>query len=201
MKTKCWIILFSFTLAGGEIGATPLKLAYPAEGTILSAQVGLVLAKTDLLKRHGFEAQVTGMGTGRELKTAMVSGRADVIFTSQTNFVVLLGNGFEAYALGSLGSAGHLALVVPKDSAVRSLADLKGGQIATIYGTSLHQPALEWVREAGLQQDVRVMDLGSHARDERGFKNRRGASHNDVGSVLDARLARRRLPRDQTKRV
>jgi ABC-type nitrate/sulfonate/bicarbonate transport system substrate-binding protein len=103
------------------------------------------------------------MGTGRELKTALVSGRADVIMTSETNFVVLLGNGFDCYALHSLGSAGRMALVVKPDSKVKTLADLKGGKIATIFGTSIHQPTLEWIDQAGLQDEIQVVDMPSQA--------------------------------------
>ncbi|MBX3021751.1 MAG: transporter substrate-binding domain-containing protein [Bdellovibrionales bacterium] len=141
---------------------TRLRLAYPAEGTILSAQVGLVFEKTDILKKHGFSsAKAVAMGTGRELKTALVSGRADVIMTSETNFVILVGNGFDCFAINSLGSAGRMALVVPPGSSVQSLADLKGKKIATIFGTSIHQPAMEWVKAAGLEDQIQVLDMPS----------------------------------------
>lgn len=155
------IFLFSAALDAAE--PTRLRLAYPAEGTILSAQVGLVFEKTDILKKHGFSAKAVAMGTGRELKTALVSGQADVILTSETNFVILLGNGFDCYAIQSLGSAGRMALVVPPDSKVKTLADLKGQKIATIFGTSIHQPALEWLEEEGLQEEVHVLDLPTQA--------------------------------------
>lgn len=140
-----------------------LSIAYPSEGTILSAQVGLVFEKTNILKKHGFNATAVALGTGRELKTALVSGRADVIMTSETNFVVLLGNGYDCFAVNSLGSAGRMALVVPPGSKVEDLKDLKGGKVATIFGTSIHQPAEEWVHEAGLHDDIQILDLPSQA--------------------------------------
>jgi ABC-type nitrate/sulfonate/bicarbonate transport system substrate-binding protein len=154
------LFLINFSASGQ---AEKLHLAYPAEGTILSAQVGLVFEKTDILKKHGFNAQATAMGTGKELKTALVSGKVDVIMTSETNFVVLLGNGFDCYAIHSLGSAGRMALVVPPDSKINSLEDLKGKKVATIYGTSIHQPAMEWLENAGLASEVQVVDLSSQA--------------------------------------
>jgi ABC-type nitrate/sulfonate/bicarbonate transport system substrate-binding protein len=156
-----WTLLFLFNIAHSE---PSLHLAYPAEGTILSAQVGLVFEKTDILKRHGFNgAKIVSMGTGKELKTALVSGQADVILTSETNFIVLLGNGYDCFAINSLGSAGRMALVVPPNSKVHDLADLKGGKVATIFGTSIHQPALEWIEQAGLQSDVQVISSSSQA--------------------------------------
>lgn len=158
------ILLLLALLFGGceaRAAATPLSLAYPAEGTIVSGQVGLVLERTDILKRHGFEPKVVSMGTGRELKTALVSGKADVIMTSETNFVVLLGNGFDCYAVNSLGSAGRMALVTKAASPLSTVASLKGRKIATIFGTSIHQPALEWIEEAGLKGKAEVIDIPS----------------------------------------
>ena len=48
--------------------AAEIRIAYPGTGTIVNAQIGLILEKTDILKKHGFEAQVRAMGTGRDTK-------------------------------------------------------------------------------------------------------------------------------------
>jgi ABC-type nitrate/sulfonate/bicarbonate transport system substrate-binding protein len=157
-----WVFVFSLSATAASTGK--LRVAYPAEGTILSAQVGLVFEKTDILKKHGFaHSQAVAMGTGRELKTALVSGQADVIMTSETNFVILVGNGFDCFAINSLGSAGRKALVVPPESKIHSLEDLKGKRVATIFGTSIHQPAQEWMEHAGLATEVEIVDLSSQA--------------------------------------
>lgn len=137
----------------------PLSLAYPAEGTILNAQIGLIFERTDILRSHGFKSTVTAMGTGRELKTALVSAKADVILTTESNFIVLLGSGYPAFAINSLGSAGRMALVVKDSSRIKSIADLKGKKIGTIFGTSIHQPAMQWA----MQSESRVLDIGSLA--------------------------------------
>lgn len=135
--------------------AAEIRIAYPGTGTIVNAQIGLILEKTDILKKHGFDAKVRAMGTGRDTKTALVSGQVDLILTSEANFVVLLGEGYDAQALNTLGSAGRAALVVKADSKVKTLADLKGKKMATIFGTSLHQPAVTWAKEAG----ARLVDI------------------------------------------
>ncbi len=166
---KFFFPLICSVLASVPGWAAPLRIAYPSAGTIVSAQIGLIFEKTDILKKHGLHARVSSLGTGRELKTALVSGQADLILTSQANFVVLLGEGFAAKAINSLGSAGRLALVVPQSSAVKSLADLKGRKIATIFGTSLHKPAMEWAAEAGGAEVVNINQVGAlHAALESG---------------------------------
>lgn len=158
-----------FSLFVSTASATPVRIGYPAAGTIVSAQIGLIFEKTDILKKNGLEGSVMSIGTGRELKTALVSGRVDVILTSQSNFVVLLGEGFPAKAVNSLGSAGRLALVVAKNSPVKDIGDLRGKKIATIFGTSLHQPAMKWAANAGGAHVVNISQVGAlHAALETG---------------------------------
>jgi len=138
----------------------PLSIAYPAAGAIINTQVGLVLERKDFLKQHGFSGSVAAMGTGKELKVALVSGKADVILTSETNFPVLLGEGFDALAINSLGSAGRIGLLV-KNEKYKNLSDLKGKSIAAIFGTSTHQPAVEWAREAGGAETVNMASIAA----------------------------------------
>lgn len=139
----------------------PLRLAYPASGTIITAQVGQVLEKTDILKKHGFAATITAMGTGREMKTALTAGQLDVSMTSESNFIVLRGQGFDAIAFSSLGSAGRVGLMTSIKSGIESISDLKGKKIATIYGTSLHRPAVIWAKEAGGAEVMNIPKTGT----------------------------------------
>ncbi len=152
-------------LACGSYAAeknTSLELAYPLLGTIVVAQIGLVLEKTDILKKHGFDAHVTALGTGKELKTAMMSNKADVILTSESNFVVLRGNKFEGYAFSTFGSAGRLALVVKNDGKFKKPEDLKGKKIGAILGTTVHKEALEWKNKID-KKGIELINLGSVA--------------------------------------
>jgi ABC-type nitrate/sulfonate/bicarbonate transport system substrate-binding protein len=98
---------------------------------------------------------------GRELKEALAADQADVIFTSEANFIVLLGQGIPCRAIATFGSMGEMGLVVPSSSSIRTISDLRGKKIATIFGTSLHEPAVDWPREAGLDpaQDVEVLNM------------------------------------------
>ena len=139
-----------------------LNFAYPALGTVISAQVGLVLEKTDIFKKHGFEATVKGMGTGKELKTAMLAGQADVILTSESNFLVLRANKFEVFAISSLGSAGRLGLVVKNNGKINKLDDLKGKKLGALFGTTVHLRALEWKNKID-SKGIELVNLGSIA--------------------------------------
>lgn len=141
--------------------AEKIRVAFPSVGTVVVGNVGAVLQKTGILKEHGFDAVLTPLPLGRELKEALAAGQADVIFTSESNFIVLLGQGVPCRAIGTVGSMGDMALVVKPGSPVREVADLKGRKVATIFGTSLHEPAVAWPREAGLdpRKDLELVNM------------------------------------------
>lgn len=138
-----------------------IRIAFPSVGTVISGNIGAVLQKTAILRKHGFDAAITPLPLGRELKEALAADQVDVIFTSESNFIVLLGQGIPCRAISTFGSMGEMGLVVKPDSSVRKIADLKGKKIATIFGTSLHEPAVTWPRDAGLdpQKDVELVNM------------------------------------------
>jgi len=155
------LIFLLFTVADSAEAADEIRIGFPSVGTLISGQVGTVLQNTDILQKHGFKGTIRPLALGKELKTALVSERLDIILTSEANFLVLAGQGFECQAIASLGSGGKMGLVVKKDSSVKKVADLKGKKIGTLFGTSLHRPALQWVKEAGLDplQDVSIVNI------------------------------------------
>ncbi len=164
------ILLLSFYLLITTALAAPtapeklikLNLGYPALGTVISAQIGLVLEKTEILKIYGFDATVKGLDTEKELKTAMVSNQLDAILTSESIFVILRGSKFEPYAISTLGSAGRLALVVKNGGPIQKLSDLKGKKIGALFGTTVHQRALEWKNKID-DKGIELVSLASIA--------------------------------------
>ncbi len=160
-------LLLSFALSSAMAAPKQEKLiklnfAYPALGTVISAPIGMILERTDILKIYGFDATVKGLGTGKELKTAMISDQADAILTSESNFQVLRASNFEAYAISTLGSAGRLALVVKNDGKISKLEDLKGKKIGALFGTTVQQRALEWKNKID-PKGISLVNLGSNA--------------------------------------
>jgi ABC-type nitrate/sulfonate/bicarbonate transport system substrate-binding protein len=144
LRLKNCLLIFLFILTGcfeKSQSQKPIRIGYPISGAIINSQVGLYLEEksnsTLPLELHRFN-------TGRELKVALAAGQVDVILTSEANFLVLLGEDFPAVAISSLGSAGKMALVVKTDSSIKKIEDLAGKKIATLFGTSIHQPAVEW---------------------------------------------------------
>lgn len=142
---------------------TKINVAYPALGTTYNGQIGTILEKTEILKNNKLDAKVTPYGTGREMKVAMVAGKEDVMISSESVFLIMVGQGFDAYGISSLGAEGKMALVVNSKSKVKDVKDLKGKKVATLFGTSPHKPAVQWLKDAGLTigKDVELVNLPS----------------------------------------
>ncbi len=135
---------------------TKVRIAYPPSGTIISAQVGLTMERTDIMKKNGFAPELFAMSNGRDMKLALVSDKVDIIMTSEANFVVLLAEGFDAVGVASLGAGGNMGLAVRADSGISSIDQLKGKTLATMLGTSLHRPAMDWTKDAS---DVKIIGM------------------------------------------
>ena len=149
-------ILFPAALSMAADAPTKIRIAYPPSGTVISAQVGLAMEKTDILKKNGFNSEMFAMSNGRDMKLALVSDKVDIIMTSEANFVVLLAEGFEAYGIASLGEGGHMGLAVKAGSGISRVEQLRGKTIGTIFGTSLHRPALDWTKSV---PDVKIISM------------------------------------------
>lgn len=153
-----------FYLAGAAMAVetpTKIRIAYPRAGTNISAQVGLVLEKTNILGKNSFAPELFAMSNGRDMKLALVSDKVDIIMTSEANFVVLLAEGFEAYGIASLGEGGNMALTVKSISGIERPEQLRGKTVGTIFGTSLHRPAIDWTENAPGVKIVSMPNIGS----------------------------------------
>ena len=137
---------------------TNIRIAYPENGTIISAQVGLTLERTGLLSQDGFAPRLFAMSTGRDMKLALVGDKVDVILTSEANLVLLLAEGFAACGIASLGAGGNMGLAVRTGSGITRAAQLRGKTVGTMFGTSLHRPAIEWTRGV---PEVRIVGMSS----------------------------------------
>ncbi|HAM53037.1 MAG TPA: hypothetical protein DCP92_20920 [Nitrospiraceae bacterium] len=164
MRLKVYFIIGIAVIACLRVAAlaaeapTRIRIAYPPSGTIISAQVGLTMEKTDILKENGFAPELSAMSNGRDMKIALVSDKVDVIMTSEANFVVLLAEGFEAYGIASLGAGGNMGLAVRAGSGIQKVEQLRGKTVATMFGTSLHRPAIDWTRDV---PDVKIIGMSN----------------------------------------
>ncbi len=170
MKSKLFIItliLFFFSLPlispvlSAEENKVHIRIAYPAVGTLINGQIGQIFERTDVLSRNGLEGEVIAFQYGPPMMEALLSGKVDVALTSEQNVVLLLGKGFPSRVIAGLGSAGRAGLMVRVDSDIKSIKDLKGKKITTIFGSSVHRPIIVWLGESDLFQgrDVELINM------------------------------------------
>ncbi|HNW44423.1 MAG TPA: NrtA/SsuA/CpmA family ABC transporter substrate-binding protein [Elusimicrobiales bacterium] len=120
------------------------------------------MERTDILEKNGLEAEVTPFLYGPPMQEALLAGHIDIALTSEANFVNLAAK-FPCKMIGTLGSAGRIAVMVKTDSPVKSVADLKGKTVVTVFGTSAHYPAVQWLLKAGLDpaKDVKLLHMAA----------------------------------------
>jgi ABC-type nitrate/sulfonate/bicarbonate transport system substrate-binding protein len=128
----CWGLVLPHS-AGGQ--AKPkVRLAYLQLGWSATE----IIHQEDLLGKRGWDVEYTPIaGSPGGLVNAFAAGQVDAIDMS----FAVAGNMFEkGIPLRVTGVATSLlgAVVVPKDSTIASVADLKGKKIAAIVGTSTY---------------------------------------------------------------
>jgi sulfonate transport system substrate-binding protein len=181
MKIKLVIISAALLLATTSYAAQKplIRIGYPAVGTLINGQVGVILEKTDILEKNDLRGEVTAFPYGPPMQEALLSGKVDAIFTSETNVVKVLAKGYPGVCIASLGRGGRIGLLVSAASKIHSIADLKGKTVATVFGSSAHTPAVRWAKEASLQpgRDIQIINMD-------GGESRLALLRGDVDAVM-----------------
>jgi len=135
-----------------------VRIGYP---TALHGEIAKVLGKTEIARKHGLDVQTTFFQYGPPQIEALVSKTLDVSFTSLVPTAsYLVKQPGAVTVIASLGSAAH-GLVVPADSPIKSLSDLRGKTIAVAFGTDSQADLLVAIKAAGLvaDKDVKLINV------------------------------------------
>lgn len=112
---KIFISFFSFLVFSASVFSAEqlvkINFAYPTSGTVIGGQIGLILEKTDIFKIYGFEASIKRLKSDGELQKALVTGAADVIITTESNYVALTEKNANVIAFSTLGLEKDFQLV------------------------------------------------------------------------------------------
>lgn len=131
-------------------------IVFPRRNLAIAGHMGAVLQNTDILRQNGIEARFETPEGQQDL--VRLAAKADIVLTDQTHALRLSDRAGGAHLVANLGSAGRLGLVVPAESDLGSIEDLRGKSIATTTGTAAHRFVLDQARQAGLsEQDWRLV--------------------------------------------
>jgi ABC-type nitrate/sulfonate/bicarbonate transport system substrate-binding protein len=157
MSTKLWNkigrTLLSVALLGWatfvQAADVPIKIriAYPSG---MNGQIPVVMERAGIAKTHGLEAEYDFFQYGPPAMEAFLSGRVDAVITSLMPVTTLLSKRPDsAVVVASLGQSSY-ALVVPKDSTVGDVRQLKGKKIAVSFGSDSELDLLTLLKASGL---------------------------------------------------
>lgn len=117
-------------------------------------------------KKYGLEAKPVPFSTGIEVITAIQSGEIDIASSGHVPMTILFSKTDKVIAVGmaTANNGGIYRLVVPKESKVQSIHDLKGKVIATKIGSGSYNALLNYLGNKGLQEkDFKVKNAGPGA--------------------------------------
>ena len=118
----------------GAAPSRPIRLGYQLN---IFGGPAIVLAATQAYRKYGITVEAIGSGAGLNLREALITGQLHLLTTAAVPFTVLLSRDPRFVTpLTSIYGGGTQAVVVRRDSGIRSLADLKGKKVASRLGTS-----------------------------------------------------------------
>ncbi|MBI4712511.1 MAG: NrtA/SsuA/CpmA family ABC transporter substrate-binding protein [Planctomycetes bacterium] len=139
--------------------ATDIRIGYPAR-MLVANHLGETLLRTNVLEKNALRGQVTPLENEQTVINTLTGGAVDVALVSDVSALMMLGKGYKGVIACSLGSLGRTALLVPANSPVKELADLKGKKVAVSFGTSAHRNLLKWLKEKGIKPaELQLLNL------------------------------------------
>ncbi len=140
---------------GDDRGVGKLRVGYSTR-TPLHAAVGEVFARTDILERHGFDAELQRFVRGKDQHEACAAGRVGATFSCEVPAMIHLERLPDMRLAGCAGELGEIALVVPAGSPIETTADLAGRSVAVLGGASADLALDRWLDTAELRRDLEV---------------------------------------------
>ncbi len=144
------VLLLSLAVSAGACGADTLRIGYQKSGTTLVLLKGEGSLEKSLASQ-GVKVKWTEFPGGPQLLEGLNVGSIDFGFTGETPPVFAQAAGANlVYIANEPASPTAEAILVPKDSALRKVADLKGKKVALNKGSNVHYLLVRALQEAGL---------------------------------------------------
>ena len=165
----CASLVLSACVAGSNAGQSGSSATGDADVTIGLTYIPnvqfapvYVADAQGLYNDAGVTATVRHHGSDEGLFTALLAGQEDVVIASGDEAVVAASQGLDLVSIGQYYASYPGAVIVPADSPIATLADLKGKTIGIPgeYGSSYYA-TLAAIKAGGLQtSDVTISSIG-----------------------------------------
>jgi ABC-type nitrate/sulfonate/bicarbonate transport system substrate-binding protein len=152
------LILLSLTLRGEEAieQAVPIRIGWQIPAAT-QGQVLQVLKRTSVLEVHGLKPSFVPFSYGGPQVAAAFAGELDVFFSGDQPAINLIARGGKWKIVGRLFDDG-VGIIVPPNSPIRNVSDLKGKTVASPFGSVAHRDAFREQESAGLDPYKEVLN-------------------------------------------
>jgi ABC-type nitrate/sulfonate/bicarbonate transport system substrate-binding protein len=138
---------------------TKIRIGWQPTSTV-EAQIAHVLAKTDILEKNGFKAEMIMFSFGPAVNEAIVSGAIDVGFIGDMPSVSLAVANAPSTVIARQ-SVFRGSIMAAANSSVKTIQDLKGKKLYGPVGSSIYLASLSMLEKAGLKpnKDVEIVHM------------------------------------------
>lgn len=153
-------LCFLWSMAIGAADDAPIKIriAYPSG---MNGQIPVVMERAGLAKKNGLDAEFVFFQYGPPMMEALASGHVDAVVTSLMPVTTFLSRQPGAATVVAALGASSYSLMVPKDSKVASVEELKGKRIAVSFNSDSHLDLLRLLKSRNLdpKSDVKLLNV------------------------------------------
>jgi ABC-type nitrate/sulfonate/bicarbonate transport system substrate-binding protein len=135
-----------------------IRIGYPSG---MNGQVPVVLQKAGIAAKHKLDAEFTGFQYGPPMMEGLASGQLDAVVTSfLPPFSLSVKAPGAVKFVARLGQSSH-SLLVPKDSPVKEIGDLKGRKVGASFNSESHLDLLLLLKDKGIdsKSDLELVNL------------------------------------------
>lgn len=137
-----------------EITNVPVRIGWQFPAAI-QAEITQVLKRTDVLERHGLEPTLVPFSYGTPQVEAALAGELDIFFAGDQPAINLISRGGKWKIVARI-YYDRVAIIVPPNSPVEKIEDLKGKSVASPFGSIAHRESILEQRAAGLDPEKDV---------------------------------------------
>jgi len=157
--TLILVLMISGCKSGSNEEITKIRIGWQIAWAT-QGQIAQTLKHTGILSQYGIEGEFFGFTYGAPLSEAALSGQIDIGFAADQPVASLIAAGgkFKIVARLMYFRGG---IIVPPDSEIKTVDDLKGKTLAIPFGSTTHRIVLEMLEYAGLdpQNDLNIINL------------------------------------------
>lgn len=143
--------------ASKTVEPIPLRVAYPSG---MNGQIAMAMEKAEIAKRHNLDATFKFFQYGPPMMEALSANNVDTAIVGLTAAINYMArNPGKATLVAYLGNSTY-SLMVPKNSAIADLQDLRNKRIAVSFGSDSHVDLLKLLDELNLdtKTDVKLLN-------------------------------------------